>query len=149
MDCTEEQRIKYTAYKFSREARRWWYGKRNSLVMELGSKEDITWTQFKEEFYREYLWSLRRSTPRELHSKKEKSCWCQWCGRLHFGNADQGRICAMDVARWETSFETVTRSKGWYRSTWKEMMVGQGINVTTRVVKACGFTLFCSSGLSY
>ena len=34
MDCTEEQRIKYAAYKFSGEARRWWYTKRNSLVME-------------------------------------------------------------------------------------------------------------------
>jgi hypothetical protein len=51
MDCTEEQRVKYVAYKFSEEARRWWYAKRNSLVMELGSKEAISWTQFKEEFY--------------------------------------------------------------------------------------------------
>ena len=37
MDSTEEQRVKYAAYKFSGEARRWWYTKRNSLVMELGS----------------------------------------------------------------------------------------------------------------
>jgi hypothetical protein len=42
IDCTDEQRVKYAAYKFSREARRWWYAKRNSLVMELGSKEAIT-----------------------------------------------------------------------------------------------------------
>ena len=62
MDCTEKQRVKYTAYKFSGEARRWWYTKRNSLVMELGSEEAIIWTRFKEEFYWEYLWSLRRST---------------------------------------------------------------------------------------
>jgi hypothetical protein len=83
MDCTEEQRVKYAAYKFSREARRWWYTKRNSLVMELGSEEAIPWTRFKEEFYREYSWSLRRSTPQELHSKKEKCRWCHRCGRLH------------------------------------------------------------------
>jgi hypothetical protein len=54
MDCTEEQRVKYAAYKFSGKARRWWYAKRNSLVMELGSEEAIPWTRFKEEFYREY-----------------------------------------------------------------------------------------------
>jgi hypothetical protein len=42
MDYTEEQRVKYAAYKFSGEARRWWYAKRNSLVMELGSEEAIT-----------------------------------------------------------------------------------------------------------
>jgi hypothetical protein len=28
------------------------------------------------------------------------------------GNADQRRICAMDVARWDTSFETATKPKG-------------------------------------
>jgi hypothetical protein len=27
-------------------------------------------------------------------------------------NADQGRICATDVARWDTLFETATRPKG-------------------------------------
>ena len=57
MDCIEEQRVKYVAYKFSKKARRWWYAKRNSLVMELGSEEAITWTRFKEEFNREYSWS--------------------------------------------------------------------------------------------
>jgi hypothetical protein len=85
MDCTKEQRVKYAAYKFSREARQWWYAKRNSLVMKLGSEEAISWTRFKEEFYREYSWSLRRSIPQELHSKKEKCHWCHRCGRLHFG----------------------------------------------------------------
>jgi hypothetical protein len=63
MDCTEEQRVKYATYKFYREARQWWYIKRNLLVIELGSKEGIMWTRFKEEFYWEYSWSLRRSTP--------------------------------------------------------------------------------------
>jgi hypothetical protein len=28
------------------------------------------------------------------------------------GNADQGRICAMDVARWDTSFEIAIKPKG-------------------------------------
>jgi hypothetical protein len=28
------------------------------------------------------------------------------------GNADQGRICAMDVARWDTLFGIATRPKG-------------------------------------
>ena len=63
MDCTKEQSVKYAACKYSEEARRWWYTKRNSLVMELGRKEAITWTRFKEEFYREYSWSVRRSIP--------------------------------------------------------------------------------------
>ena len=71
MDCIEEQRVKYVAYKFSREARQWWYAKRNSLVMELGSEKVITWSRFKEEFYREYSWNLRRNTPRELRSSKK------------------------------------------------------------------------------
>jgi hypothetical protein len=84
MDYTEEQKVKYATYKFFGEARRCWYTKKYSLVMELRSKEAIPWTRFKEVFYREYSWSLRRSTPRELHSKKEKSRWCHRCDRLHF-----------------------------------------------------------------
>jgi hypothetical protein len=71
MDCTEEQRVKYAANKFSGEVRRWWYTKRNLVVMELGSKDAITWTRFKEKFYWEYSWSLRRSTPEELLSSKK------------------------------------------------------------------------------
>jgi hypothetical protein len=51
MDCIEEQRVKYAAYKFFGKARRWWYTKRNSLVMELENEEAITWTRFKEELY--------------------------------------------------------------------------------------------------
>ena len=50
MDYTEEQRVKYVAYKFFGEARQWWYAKKNSLVMELGNEEAITWTRFKEEY---------------------------------------------------------------------------------------------------
>jgi hypothetical protein len=85
IDSIEEQKVKYAAYKFSGEARRWWYTKRNSLMMELGSEEAILWTRFKEDFYPKYSWSLKKSTPRELHSKKKKYRWCHKCGRLHFG----------------------------------------------------------------
>jgi hypothetical protein len=55
MGCTEEQRLKYTAYKFYGKAKRWLYHRRDLLVMELGSDEAITWTRFKEEFYRKYF----------------------------------------------------------------------------------------------
>jgi hypothetical protein len=60
-------------------------GDGDSLVMELGSEEAILWTQFKEEFYQEYSWSLKRSTLRELRSSKKQSHSCHMCGRLHFG----------------------------------------------------------------
>jgi hypothetical protein len=94
MNCTEEQRVMYAAYKFSRKARRWWYAKRNSLVMELGSKEAISWTRFKKEFCQEYSWSLKRITPREFHSKKEKCHWCHRCGRLYFGKCrSRNNLC--------------------------------------------------------
>jgi hypothetical protein len=112
IDCTEEQRVKYAAYKFTGEARQWWYAKRNLLVMELESEEVILWTRFKEEFYREYSWSLRRSTPRELHSKKESVVGAIGMADYILGNADQGRICAMDVAKLDTSFGTATKPKG-------------------------------------
>lgn len=38
MDCIEEQRVKYAAYKFSGKARQKWYARRDSLLMELGSE---------------------------------------------------------------------------------------------------------------
>jgi hypothetical protein len=41
MECIEEQRVKYAAYKFYGEARRWWYTKRSLLLMELGSEEAV------------------------------------------------------------------------------------------------------------
>lgn len=63
MDCTNEQRVKYTAYKFFGEARRWWCTKRGSLVMELGSEEAITWTRFEEEFCQKYSPTLRKMIP--------------------------------------------------------------------------------------
>jgi hypothetical protein len=92
MDYTEEQRVNYVAYKFSGEARQWWYTKRNSVVMELGSEEAIMWTRFKEEFV------LQMWQGGTLHSELQPG------------------------------------QKEWYWSTWKEMMVGQGLSITTRVV---------------
>jgi hypothetical protein len=71
LDCTEEQRVKYAAYNFSREARRWWYAKRNSLAMKLGSEKAIMWTQFKEKFYLKYSWGLRRKTPPRVTVQQE------------------------------------------------------------------------------
>ena len=50
MDCNKEQRVKYAAYKFSGEVRRWWYAKRNSLVVELGSEKAIKWIRLKKSF---------------------------------------------------------------------------------------------------
>ena len=44
MDCIDEQRVKYVAFKISEEGRRWWYAKRNSLVVKLRSEEAIMWT---------------------------------------------------------------------------------------------------------
>ena len=81
-------------------------------MMELGSKEAITWTRFKEEFHQAYSWSLRKSTPQGLHSKKERFVGAISVADYILGNADQGRICATDVVRWDTSFRIVTRPKG-------------------------------------
>jgi len=72
MDCTEEQRVKYAAYKFSGKVRRWWYDRRDLLVMELGSKEAITWTRFKEDFYRKYSSSLEDNISRVAIRKRAK-----------------------------------------------------------------------------
>jgi hypothetical protein len=81
-------------------------------VMELRSEEAITWTRFKEEFYQKYSWNLRMSTPRELSSNKKQIHRCHSVANCILGNADQGRICTTDVARWGTSFRTSTRPKG-------------------------------------
>lgn len=66
MGCTEEQRLKYAAYKFSGKARRWLYHRRDLLVMELGSEVAITWTRFKEEFCRKHFPSSRKMIRQEL-----------------------------------------------------------------------------------
>ena len=118
MDYTEEQRVKYVAYKFSGEARRCWYAKRNSLVMELGSEEAITWIQFKEEFYQEYSWSLRKSTPQKLRSNKKQSRWCHKCGKLHFWEMQIKEEFVLQMWQGETLHsELQPGQKEWYWST--------------------------------
>jgi hypothetical protein len=111
MDCTEEQRVKYVAYKFFGEARRWLYVKRNSLVMELGSEEAITWTRFKEEFYWEYSWNLRRSIPRELCSSKKQSHWCHRCDRLHLGKCRSRKNLCYECANVGHFIQNCNRAK--------------------------------------
>jgi hypothetical protein len=60
------------------------------------------------------------------------------------GNVDQGRICATDVARWDTSFGIAIGSKRMVLVHLEGMMAGHGLSVTTKVVKAYEFALFCS-----
>jgi hypothetical protein len=45
--------------------------------MELGSEEAIMWTQFKEEFYQEYSWNLRRSVV-------QIKCTCKYTSRVQY-----------------------------------------------------------------
>ena len=40
--CTNEQKVAYTAYKLTGEAKRWWQDKMVVLVTELGSETAIT-----------------------------------------------------------------------------------------------------------
>jgi hypothetical protein len=56
--CTKRQKVMYTTYKLSGEAKRWWGAQRNLLVMELGAKSAITWTRFKKEFDNRYFLEL-------------------------------------------------------------------------------------------
>ncbi len=43
----EEQKVMYTTYKLSDEAKQWWQAQADLLVMELGSEGAITWQWFK------------------------------------------------------------------------------------------------------
>jgi hypothetical protein len=40
--CTNEQKVAYTAYKLTREAKRWWQDKKVVLVTELGLETGIS-----------------------------------------------------------------------------------------------------------
>ena len=53
-------------------------------------------------------------------------------------------IIATDVAGGTLHLKLQLSQKEWYWFTWKEMMAGQGISITTRVVRAYGFALFYS-----
>ena len=60
-------------------------------------------------------------------------------------NANQGRICALYVARWDTSCGTATRPKGMVLVHLEENYGRTRLSITIRVVKAYGFALFCKS----
>jgi hypothetical protein len=70
------------------------------------------WTRFKEEFYWEYSWNLRRSTPKSCVPTRNRVVRAIGVAYFILGNSYQGRICATDVARWDTSFRTITRLRG-------------------------------------
>jgi hypothetical protein len=49
--CTEEQKVQYTAYRLSGEARHWWTAKKILLIQELGNEEAISWPRFQKELF--------------------------------------------------------------------------------------------------
>jgi hypothetical protein len=58
--CTEEQKVQYTAYRLSGEARHWWTAKKVLLIQELGSEEAISWPCFQKEFLQQYFPKILR-----------------------------------------------------------------------------------------
>jgi hypothetical protein len=58
--CTEEQKVQYTAYRLSGEARHWWIAKKVLLIQELGSEEAISWPRFQKEFLQQYFPKILR-----------------------------------------------------------------------------------------
>ena len=53
--CTNEQKVAYTTYKLTGEAKRQWQGKKVVHVAILGSKTTITWDTFKREFNQHFF----------------------------------------------------------------------------------------------
>ena len=53
--CTNEQKMAYTTYKLTNEAKRWWQDKKAVLAANLGSEIAITWDIFKHEFNRHFF----------------------------------------------------------------------------------------------
>jgi hypothetical protein len=58
--CTEEQKVQYTAYRLSGEAKRWWNAKKVLLVQELGNERAISWERFQKEFLQHYFSKILR-----------------------------------------------------------------------------------------
>jgi hypothetical protein len=50
MGCNASQKVPYTAYKLSGEAKRWWQAKKMLFILELGLEQAITWEMFKDAF---------------------------------------------------------------------------------------------------
>jgi len=66
--CTEEQKVQYTTYRFSGEARNWWVAKKVLLIQELGSEEAISWQRFQKEFLQQYF-------PKFSEMRKPENSW--------------------------------------------------------------------------
>jgi hypothetical protein len=49
--CNASQNVLYTAYKLSREAKRWWQVKKVMFILELGSKQAITLDAYNKHFF--------------------------------------------------------------------------------------------------
>lgn len=58
--CTEDQKVLYNSYLFQVEAMTWWDAKRQLLIMELGSKEAISWERFEKKFGEHYFPTILR-----------------------------------------------------------------------------------------
>ena len=53
--CTNEQKVVYTTYKLTGEAKHWWQDKKAALVTNLGSETAISWEVFKHEFSQHFF----------------------------------------------------------------------------------------------
>jgi hypothetical protein len=84
MDNIKERKVKYMAYNYSGEARRWCCSKKDSLVKELRSDKGITWTRL-------YSLSLRiDDDTSRITVRKEEERLCYRCAKLHFGKCKLG-----------------------------------------------------------
>jgi hypothetical protein len=63
-ECTNDQKVAYTAYKLTGEAKHWWQDKKVVLVADLGSETSIPWEVFKHEFNQHFF-------PRVVQEAKE------------------------------------------------------------------------------
>jgi hypothetical protein len=55
LGCTNEQKVAYTAYKLTGEAKRLWQDKKVVLVANLGLETSISWEVFKHEFNQHFF----------------------------------------------------------------------------------------------
>jgi hypothetical protein len=55
LGCKNEQKVAYTSYRLTREAKRWWQDKKTMLFVDLGLEIAISWDVFKQEFNRHFF----------------------------------------------------------------------------------------------
>jgi hypothetical protein len=53
--CMNEQKVAYTTYKLTGEAKSWWQDNKAVLVADLGLETTISWEVFKHEFNRHFF----------------------------------------------------------------------------------------------